>query len=155
MGGSGGGVGNHLGNVASLEEIARNALAGGKKNVFISFDSEDKDEVNLIRAHAKNKNSDIEFNDHSVRVPYNSERAEYIRRKISERIKRSSTTVVYLSNSTANSRWVKWEVEQSLKLGKRVLAVHSGDRFSGEQPSWLRTNNIKVVPWSRLATELK
>lgn len=155
MGGSGGGGGNHLGNVASLEEIARNALAGGKKNVFISFDSEDKDEVNLLRAHAKNENSDIEFNDHSVRVPYNSERAEYIRKKISERINRCSITVVYLSDSTVNSQWVKWEVERSLEFGKSVLAVHSGDKYSGERPSWLQADKIKVVPWANLATELK
>ena len=155
MGGSGGGGWNHLGNVESLEEIARNALAGGKRNVFISFANEDNDEVNSLRDQAKNENSDIEFNDHSVRAPYDSKRAEYIRQKISERINRCSTTVVYLSDSTANSQWVKWEVEKSIQLGKRVLAVHSGDGYSGERPGWLQTNDIKVVPWSRLATELK
>ncbi|WP_244649473.1 TIR domain-containing protein [Neoaquamicrobium sediminum] len=76
-------------------------------------------EVNLLRAHAKNENSDIEFNDHSVREPYDSERAEYIKKKISERISRSSICVVYISDNTAQSRWVTWEVETSLALGKR------------------------------------
>ena len=154
MGGSGGGGWNRLGDVNSLERKAREALAGGRRNVFISFANEDIDEVNLLRAQAKNENSDIEFKDRSVRAPYDSKRAEYIRQKISERINRCSTTVVYLSNSTADSRWVKWEFERSRELGKTVIVVHSGDYYSGKRPDWLQRNNNLVVPWSKLPNEL-
>lgn len=154
MGGNGGGGWSSLGDVRALEEKAKAALQGGKRNVFISFATEDMGEVNLLRAQAKNEKSDIEFNDHSVREPYDSERAEYIRRKIAERINRTSTTVVYLSKNTAQSKWVKWEVEKSLELGKRVVAFHAGDKFSGTRPSWLSAD-IKVVPWSKLVDELK
>ncbi|KII15430.1 TIR domain-containing protein [Phaeobacter sp. S60] len=155
MGGGGGGGWNQLGNISALEQKAREALTSGKRNVFISFATEDINEVNLLRAQAKNENSDIEFNDHSVRAPYNSERAEYIRQKITERINRSSVTVVYVSDKTAESRWVGWEVQKSLELGKKVVAVHAGDRFTGRQPSWLTKNGIKMVPWSKLAPEIK
>jgi len=153
MGGVGGGW-SSLGDIRALEEKAKAALQGGKRNVFISFATEDMDEVNLLRGQAKNEKSDIEFNDHSVQEPYESDRAEYIRRKIAERINRTSTTVVYLSKNTAQSKWVKWEVEKSLELGKRVIAIHTGDKFSGKKPSWLSAD-IKVVPWSKLADELK
>lgn len=115
MGGGGGGR-RSLGDIRALEQRAKEALQGGKRNVFISFAMEDLDEVNLLRAHAKNEKSDIEFNDYSVREPYDSERAEYIRQKITERIERASVTVVYLSESTPQSKWVKWEVEKSLSL---------------------------------------
>lgn len=155
MGGGSSGGWNRLGDVRSLEEKAKAALQGGKRNVFISFATEDMDEVNLLRAHAKNENSDIEFNDHSVREPYESERAEYIKRKIGERIARSSITVVYLSKDTAQSQWVEWEVRKSLELGKKVIAVHPGDSFKGRRPSWLDEHNIKIVPWSKLADGLK
>ena len=155
MGGGGGGGWNQLGNISALEQKAREALAGGKRNVFISFATEDMNEVNLLRAQAKNENNDIEFNDHSVRAPYDSERAEYIRQKITERINRSSVTVVYVSDKTADSRWVGWEVQRSLELGKKVVAVHAGDRFTGRKPSWLAEHGIKMVPWSKLAPELK
>ena len=155
MGGNGGGGWSSLGDVRALEEKAKAALQGGKskKNVFISFATEDMDEVNLLRGHAKNEKNNIEFNDHSVREPYDSDRAEYIRRKIAERIDRTSTTVVYLSENTAQSKWVKWEVEKSLEYGKRVIAVHKGDKFTGTRPSWLSAD-IKVVPWSKLSDEL-
>lgn len=154
MGGSGGGSWSRLGNIKALEEKAKQALQGGKKNVFISFATEDMNEVNLLRGQAKNENSDIEFNDHSVRVPINSDRAEYIKQKIEERINRASVTVIYLSENTAQSKWVKWEVEKSIEMGKKVVAVHPGERFTGQTPAWL-DGNVKVVPWNRLSSELK
>lgn len=152
MGGSGGW--KRLGDLRALEEKAKAALQSGKRNIFISFATEDMDEVNLLRAHSRNENSNIEFNDHSVREPYNSDRADYIKQKITERINRTSTTVVYLSENTAKSKWVKWEVQKSLELGKRVIAVHPGKKFSGKKPSWL-PKEAKVVPWALLSNELK
>lgn len=156
MGGSGGGGGwNKIGDIRALEEKARSALQGGKRNVFISFAAEDLDAVNLLRAHAKNENSDIEFNDHSVREPYDSERAEYIKRRITERITRASYTVVFLSDHVSPSRWVAWEVSKSLELGKKVFAVHPGKVFSGVRPQWLEDRNIEVVAWSELSKKLR
>jgi len=154
MGGGSNGRWSRLGDVRALEEKAKAALQGGKRNVFLSFATEDMDEVNLLRAHAKNDKSDIDFNDHSVREPYDSERADYIKRKIGERIGRTSITVVYLSKNTAQSKWVAWEVEKSLELGKKVIAVHPGGSFKGKKPRWLNSS-IKIVAWSNLDNELK
>lgn len=154
MGGSGGGGYSRLGDVKGLEQKAKEALQGGRKNVFISFSVKDIDEVNLVRAHAKNENSDIEFNDRSVREPYNSERAEYIRSRLKERINQSSTTVVYVSENTARSHWVQWEVKTSLELGKRVIAMYKGDVAPRNMPSWLQHPNITKVAWKDLARKL-
>lgn len=153
MGGGGGGR-RSLGDIRALEQRAKAALQGGKRNVFISFAMEDLDEVNLLRAHAMNEKSDIEFNDYSVREPYDSERAEYIRQKITERIERASVTVVYLSESTPQSEWVKWEVEKSLNLGKRVIAMYASDKPPSQLPAWVSEKKIGVVPWKNLADEL-
>ncbi len=153
MGGGGGGR-RSLGDIRALEQRAKAALQGGKRNVFISFAMEDLDEVNLLRAHAKNEKSDIEFNDYSVREPYDSVRAEYIRQKITERIERASVTVVFLSESTPQSAWVKWEVEKSLELGKRVVAMHSSDQPPSRLPTWVSENKVAVVAWKNLAQTL-
>ena len=101
---------------------------GGKiRNVFISFSSDDLDEVNLLRGQTKNENSNIAFNDYSLKKPFNSKDADYIKRGIREQIRQSSVTVVYLSDKTANSEWVNWEIQESLAMGKGVLAMHKGD----------------------------
>jgi MTH538 TIR-like domain (DUF1863) len=122
MGGSSGSGGGRrtVGDLRRLEEKAKEALQPGRKNVFISFAFEDVDNVNLLRAHAKNDKSDIEFNDRSVQEPYDSERADYIRSRLGDRINQASTVIVYLSEHTTNSRWVEWEVEKAIELGKLV-----------------------------------
>jgi hypothetical protein len=158
MGGGGGGGSSSLGDTRQLEDRAKEILQqgdSGRTNVFISFAYEDLDVVNLLRGQAKNENSDIEFNDLSVKEPFDSQRAEYIKLKISERINRCSTTVVYLSSDTANSPWVSWEVEKSFELGKRVVATHSGEAPPQKLPDFIEKNKIKVVPWSKLAAELR
>lgn len=158
MGGGGGGGGGSLGDTRQLEDRAKEILQkgdSGRTNVFISFAHEDLDAVNLLRGQAKNENSDVEFNDLSVKEAFDSQRAEYIKLKISERINRCSTTVVYLSSDTANSPWVTWEVKRSIELGKRVIATHSGDSVPKLLPDFVEKNKIKVVPWSKLAEELK
>jgi len=154
----GGGGGSHsIGNIRSFIEKAKEELRAseGKRNVFISFAYEDVDEVNLLRAHAKNENSPIEFNDWSVSEPINSERAPYIKQKIGERINQSSLTVVYLSAGSAKSPWVNWEIEESLKRGKRVLGVFKGSTKPKTLPKAFSTNKLSAVPWSNLAATIE
>jgi hypothetical protein len=156
MGGGGGSSGS-LGDTRELEQKAKEILTSGtsgRKNVFLSFAYEDLNNVNLLRGQAKSENSDIEFNDLSVKEPYDSDRADYIRLKIRERINQSSVTVVYLSADTSKSAWVKWEVEKSIELKKHVVATYSGDKLP-HVPDFIRTGNVKVVPWSDLATYLE
>lgn len=136
-----------------LEDEAKKILKSGAEeskssNIFISFVEEDLNDVNLLRGQAKNKNSELEFRDYSVKEPYDSKNADYIKRNIRERIKQSSITIVYVSDSTSKSRWVNWEIEESIKLGKQVLAVYKGDSVPKTLPSALKENNIKPIKWS-------
>jgi hypothetical protein len=153
MGGGGGGGGGRtgLGNINAIVEKAREevrkAEAGERRNVFLSFAYEDVDEVNLLRGQAKNARSDIEFNDWSVREPYESTRADYIRQKIAQ----CSLTVVYVSAETASSKWVAWEVDESIRRGKKVIAVHKGESAPASLPAIVKAKRIPVVPWSGLA----
>jgi len=132
-----------------VAEIIKNA-AKAKKNVFISFAEENLEEVNLLRGQAKNENSDIEFNDWSLKAPFDSNNSEYIRNGIRERIQRCSVTLVYLSPEAAVSKWVDWEIRESLKLGKAVVAMHKGEKAPSGLPSAVSENKVKVVRWSQL-----
>lgn len=158
MGGGGGGGNRSLGDTSELEQRAKDILKRGetgRRNVFISFAYEDLDAVNLLRGQAKNENSELEFNDFSVREAFESERAPYIQQKLRERINQCSTTVVYLSPDTVESKWVQWEVEKSIELGKRVIGTYSGDRPPSQLPNCIAENQIKIVAWSELANELR
>jgi glycerophosphoryl diester phosphodiesterase len=153
--GSGGGGPSSIGDIQSLIDRAKKELREGekqgRKNVFISFAYEDIDEINLLRAQAKNEKSPIEFNDWSVSESIDSDRAPYIKQKIKERIEQSSLTVVYLSDKTAKSPWVDWEIEESVNRGKRVIGVFSGESPPPRLPSAIKRNKINCIPWSKLA----
>ena len=152
-GGGGGGRGLTPDELKSLEQRAKKALKGGdggdKCNVFISFSSDDLDEVNLLRGQAKNENSNIEFNDWSLKEPFDSKKADYIKRGIRERIRQCSVTVVYVSDKTANSKWVDWEIGESLAMGKGIVAMHKGDTPPKQLPKAITDNKIQVVPWNQ------
>jgi hypothetical protein len=153
MGGGGGGRGPSKEDLSRLEELARRTLREGaepsKCNVFISFVSEDINDVNLLRGQAKNESSDIEFNDWSLREPFDSKRAEYIKRGIKDRIERSSVTLVYVSEHTADSKWVDWEIRESVRMGKGVIAVHKGEQPPHKVPNALKELKIPIIPWTQ------
>jgi MTH538 TIR-like domain (DUF1863) len=148
-GGSGGGL--FSSDIRSLEDKVKQRLAEAKgdvsRHVFISFDHEDLDEVNLLRGQAKNEKTDLQFDDHSVKEPYDSTNADYVKRQILEKIDRSSVTLVYLTDKTASSKWVNWEIEESLKRGKGVIGVYKGDSPPAKTPPAFQQNGCKAVKW--------
>ncbi len=151
MGGGGGGD-FPSSDVKSLEQKAKETLKAASgdtsRHVFISFAYEDNDEVNLLRGQAKNDKTDLQFDDHSVKEAFDSKNSDYIKRQIREKLERVSVTVVYLSPSSARSKWVDWEIEESLKMGKGVIGVHKGDKPPREVPPAFKENKCKIVKWS-------
>jgi hypothetical protein len=152
MGGSGG---SPLGerDISALEHFARQTIKDSDKtqrrNVFISFASEDLALVNFLRGQAKNENSNLEFIDRSLREPYDSQNEEYIKRGIRERIRPTSVTILYLSENTAKSKWVDWEIRESKRLGKGVIAMYQGEKPPSNLPSAFKDFEIKLIPWKQ------
>lgn len=157
MGGGGGGRwtgGDYKSLIEEAKKELRKSAGEGKKNVFLSFAYEDVNEVNLLRGQSRNPRSDLEFNDWSVKEPFDSSRAEYIKQKIGERISQCSVVVVYLSNSTPQSRWVEWEVDAARRQGKEVLCVHSGDQAPNILPEFVRKHGLRTIRWADLPAAL-
>lgn len=136
--------------IERLAKVAKESFMAAqpeKRNVFISFDTRDIQEVNLLRGQAKNEDNDLEFNDYSLKEPFNSERAEYIKSGIRERIRQASVTVIFLSNVTHESNWVDWEARESIAQGKGVICVHKGDVVPPKLPSFVKEFSLKVISW--------
>jgi hypothetical protein len=154
MGGSTGGRLDSS-DIKRLEEQAKQKLSEARgdisRHVFISFDHEDMDEVNLLRGQAKNDKVDLQFDDHSVKDPFDSANTDYIKRQIREKIDRCSVTLVYLSEKTASSKWVNWEIEESIKRGKGVVGVYTGDKAPTSVPTAFQQNGCKSVKWEHAA----
>lgn len=150
MGGSSGGGVSSV-DLQKLMERAKQKMKEASevsRHVFISFAYEDVDEVNLLRGQAKNDNTDLQFDDYSVKEAFDSNNADYIKKQIREKIDKASVTLIYLSDSSAKSKWVNWEIEESIKRGKGVVGVYKGDTPPKSLPAAVKDNTIEVVKWS-------
>ena len=160
MGGSGGGGffsggGSYGGasDLSKLEDVARKELGKEappeRRKAFISFRFEDKTLVEYLRGQAKNSNSDLDFIDMSLQVPFNSKDSDYIKQGIKARIQQSSVTVVMATDDTHKSEWVNWEISESLKLGKGVIVIDKRSNKSSKLPDAVAgsNKNVQVIPW--------
>lgn len=154
LGGGGGTYFPEPTDIDRLEDIARREIREKKPlkprtRVFLSFRGTDINRVNLFRGQAKDKNSNLDFIDYSLQVPFRSEDAEYIRRGIRERIKNSSVTIVLIGETTYRSEWVDWEIRESLRLGKGVIAVKLKREPHLKIPKALIEHGIEPLPWDQ------
>jgi hypothetical protein len=138
-----------------LEKKAKQKLMDAKadisRHVFISFAYEDFEEVNLLQGQAKNDKTDLQFDDFSVKEAFDSDNADYIRRQIRDRIESCSVTIVYLSEKNADSKWVNWEIEESLRRGKGVIGVYKGNVVPSRLPSAFKQAACKAIKWEHAA----
>jgi MTH538 TIR-like domain (DUF1863) len=119
------------------------------KHVFLSFVEEDLADVNLFRGQAKKEDSNLEFDDYSVKVPYDSSDADYIRQQITKRIRACSTTICLIGATTRSSRWVGWEIRKSYELGNNVIGVRlDSDVSRNPTPKALTDIGAKICNWN-------
>ena len=59
--------------------------------------------------------------------------------------------MVYLSKDSASSKWVDWEIRESIRKGKGVIGVYQGDSAPSRLPSAFKEHNLKTVKWSHQA----
>jgi len=118
-----------------------------RKRVFLSFVEEDKEKVAGLRLLAANPNYDLEFYDESVRVPIDSRDAEYVQRRIREKINRTSVTVCLISEKTHTSKWVDWELEESEKKGNFIIAMALKGVERAVLPKLIKQKNLTFQAW--------
>jgi hypothetical protein len=118
------------------------------RNVFLSFVEEDLNLVNLFRGQAKNENNDLEFSDYSVKEPFDSENADYIRQEIRNLIKKVSVTLCLIGETTYKSKWVAWEIKTSAELEKGLVGVRLHSSSKDIIPQSLIDNKAEIVDWN-------
>jgi len=119
-----------------------------KKRVFLSFIGEDRQRVQGLRLLAANPDYDLEFYDESVRSPIDSSDADYIKRKIREKLGRTTVTVCLISEDTWKSPWVDWELEESDEKANTIIAMALKDVPEAVLPALIKTKGLKFHAWN-------
>lgn len=137
-------------------------------NVFISFAREDLEQVNSIRALAKDPKHELEFHDRSeldpvkdkvgTPLPYQPDdtRAAPIRNKIRGLLRKATKMVVIIGENTCDSDWVNWEIQtfydQKKNLPgdatKRIMGMYVKGCEKVELPKRVRGLEILTMAWS-------
>ena len=107
-----------------------------------------------LRLLAANPDYDLEFYDESVRVPIDSRDSEYVKRIIREKISRASVTVCLISELTHTSKWVDWELQESVDKGNTIIAMALKGVDRATLPKLIREMNLTFHAWdpAHLAT---
>jgi hypothetical protein len=48
-----------------------------------------------------------------------------------------------------DSKWVNWEIRETIALGKGVVAMYKGDTPPARLPKAITDNMVPVVPWNQ------
>lgn len=124
-----------------------------RRHVFISHHHVDDAEVDKLTSLLKGKGLDIRNS--SIRAkPANRERLdkglvrrEVIRRLLRMKISWAGTVIVLIGKETYSRDWVKWEIEEAKKQGKRIVGIHARGQTQAEAPPGLADYATTIVHW--------
>lgn len=123
-----------------------------RRKIFISYQHLDRMKAKGFDLLKHNKNVDINFVGRHLLDPINSTNERYIKSQIKEMMHGTSVTVVLIGRETCDSKWVQWELEQS--LGKDhpngILAVRLEDARLPEScpvSSALKDAGAEIIEW--------
>jgi hypothetical protein len=117
-----------------------------RRRLFLSFHFEDIKQVRGFRLLAHNPKLPIDFYDGSVREPIDSERGEYLRSVIKQKISRCDVLVCLIGAGTAWRDWVEWEIRTAVGLGKGICGVRLKES-RGRAPELLVRMGAPVASW--------
>ena len=99
-----------------------------RRGIFISYQHHDRNRAKGFNLMNHSPYVNVKFRGRHLLDPVNSENSDYIRRCVRDQLKGSSVTVVLLGEKTHQSKWVKWEIEESLKRRNGVVAIRLKDQ---------------------------
>lgn len=119
---------------------------------FISFEMEDQWSRSFLVQHAHDRNNSIEFQDYSVKTPWD----QSWKTNCKARIARTAGTIVMIGPTTFRSDAVLWEVAETRRQGHPLFGIQINHDRTWPIPQGVPSSS--VIRWdfdlivARLAT---
>lgn len=119
-----------------------------KRNIFISHVHEDDDLLPKLKELISKAGMDVRDGSINSDKPNNANNPDYIKEKyLKPRIDWASTLVVLITNDTAQSDWVNWEIKYAIEQGKNVVGVYAQGATDADIPEELAKHAAAIVGW--------
>jgi len=119
------------------------------KNIFISHVHEDDELLPDLKELIARGGMEVRDGSITSDKPNDAENEQYIKREIlAPRIDWASTLVVLITNDTAQSDYVNWEIRYAVEQGKRVVGVFGRGATDADIPDELgKCGDAAIVGW--------
>lgn len=118
------------------------------KNIFISHVHEDDDLLPKLKELIGRAGMEVRDGSVNSDKPNEARSEDYIKREILvPRIDWASTLVVLITQDTAQSEWVNWEIEYAIEQGKTVVGVFAQGATDADIPEELGKHAAAIVGW--------
>lgn len=108
---------------------------------FISFEMEDRWARDFLAQQARDRRSNFEFYDYSVKTPFpNQWKTECVKR-----IAQTKGTIVLVGETTYRSEAVIWEITETIRQGHYLFGIQVSKDHTYPLPAGLPNQN--VIRW--------
>lgn len=121
----------------------------GIKNIFISHVHENDDLLPKLKDLVARSGMEVRDGSINSDKPNEATNEEYIKQQyLRPRIDWASTLVVLITNDTAQSWWVNWEISYAVEQGKNVIGVFAQGATDADIPDELqKCGDAAIVGW--------
>lgn len=119
------------------------------KNIFISHVHEDDDLLPKLKDLIGRAGMEVRDGSINSEKPNEATNEEYIKQQyLQPRIDWASTLVVLITQDTAQSWWVNWEIQYAVEQGKSVVGVFAQGATDADIPEELqKCGDAAIVGW--------
>lgn len=119
------------------------------RRVFLSYQHRDQMKAKGLNLATYNENVKLDVSMRHLLDPVKSKDPAYITRKIKEQLKGTSATIILIGKDTAQSKWVKREIEWSREKGNGLVGVRIEE--GAPVPEGLIDAGAEILDWAKPA----
>jgi hypothetical protein len=117
-------------------------------NVFISHHGKDDEHVQSLKEKLKSRGCYLRNSSVDSTKPNDLTEESEIKTNLREAISWAGTFICLIGYETYDRDWVQWEIEQAIKMGKKIIGVFAyGASQDAEIPEALEKYSDSIIGW--------
>lgn len=123
-------------------------MADKKKNVFISHYGKHDEHIGKLKALLDKNGFNLRNSSIDSTKPNDASNSDYIKKLLRNGITWAGTTIVLIGPKTSSRPWVDYEIEQSNKMGNRIVGVYLQGKMDTDVPDSFDKYGDALIGWN-------